>query len=336
MANYCILRVEKRKAIATKALARHAHRESTVQNADPSRAGQNTVLEGPTSAEAVMELHRSKLPAKRRKDAVTALDFFVGMSPEAAAAMTPAAQDQYFKRALRWIAARFGGTSNVLSAVVHRDETTAHMQVLTVPLLDGTLNAKKLVGNREDMQAMQDDFAEKVGQLSKLRRGERGSPAKHTSIRQFYGAVRAAGALDALPPRQAVPELGEKPGVFSGSAAKTAYAEAEAKRKRALQLNAKRQTEIERLALVGLAVHGRGRRALPDVASETAMLKDQAELAKSVLAKGRRDHNAIKQSTTELEVKKAELEREVRRLQRQAATFAPRSDSENSNPRPKG
>jgi hypothetical protein len=336
MANYCILRVEKRKTIGAKALARHAHRESKVQNADPSRAGENTVMAGPTTAEAVMELHRSKLPAKHRKDAVTALDFFVGMSPEAAAAMTPTAQDQYFKRALRWIAAKFGGSSNIISAVVHRDETTAHMQVLTVPLLNGTLNAKQLVGNRGDMQAMQDSFAETVGAASKLRRGERGSPAKHTSIRQFYGAIRAAGATDALPPRVEVPDVPPKPSMFSSSSARKEHAEAEAKRKRALQANAKRQAEIERLARVGLAVHGRGRRALPDVATATAKMNEEAERSKRVVAKGREVYTSTAKQTAELEAKKAKLERDVRRLQRQAETLRSDLDQDDGKSTPKG
>ena len=88
--------------------------------------------------------------------------------------MTRKQQDAYFKRALGWISDRFGGRSNLISAVIHRDETTPHMQVLLVPLVDGKLNAKRLVGNRGDMQQMQTDFAEMVGAPHGLRRGKMG------------------------------------------------------------------------------------------------------------------------------------------------------------------
>ncbi len=54
--------------------------------------------------------------------------------------MTRDEQDAYFRRALEWIEDRHG-KENVLSAVIHRDEATPHMTVMTIPLDDQGENA---------------------------------------------------------------------------------------------------------------------------------------------------------------------------------------------------
>lgn len=259
MSTYAILRVQKRSLGQAAAMARHALREAPTPNADPARRDENTVY-GPDTAAGVMADLRAKLPDKRRKDAVPCIEVFVGGSPEAVQAMSRKQQDAYFKRALAWVGDRFGGRGNLVSAVIHRDETTPHMQVLLVPLLDGKLNAKKLVGNRGDMQQMQTDFAAQVGAHHGLRRGEKGSRAKHTSIRQFYGALEAAGSPGALPPRVPVPQPLPEPGMFAGEAKRAAYAKREKERVEAMAANKRRQGELERLAALAVATHGRARR----------------------------------------------------------------------------
>jgi hypothetical protein len=264
MSNYAILRLEKRSLGQAQAMARHALRDGSVQNADPSRRGDNKVLVGRSSADQVMAELRAKLPVRRRRDAVLCIELFIGSSPEAMQRMPPQAQDSYFASALKWAGARFGGATNIVSAVVHRDEQTPHMQVLLVPLLDGKLNAKELVGNKGDMVKMQTDFAEQVGKQFQLRRGERGSPAKHTSIRQFYAAMHATGRTDALPPRVPVPEALPEPGVFALRATREAYEAREQQRKEAMAANRNRQAQIELLARVGLAVKGRKARVVPE------------------------------------------------------------------------
>ena len=47
------------------------------------------------------------------------------------------------------------------SAVVHKDETTPHMHVNFVPLKNGKLTAKEVIGNRKDLELMQDKFFSK-------------------------------------------------------------------------------------------------------------------------------------------------------------------------------
>ena len=328
MSNYAIIRVAKRKTAGAAAMARHALRDGqAVDNADEARRADNSVLVGPGSAAGIMARIRDLLPAKRRKDAVTAIDIFVGGSPEAMHAMTREQQDRYFAEALRYIGDRFGGRGNIVSAVVHRDETTPHMQVLLVPLLDGKLNAKKLVGGPRELSELQTEFAQQVGAPAGLRRGENGSTARHTSIRQFYGAIQAAGGIDALPPRKPVPSLPpkpEKPGVFASRAAKEAYEQAKdahqratEARRAAIAANKARQDQIEKLARLSLATHGRAARRAPierhqlevwrqRTLNERTQLLQQVEHARQELAQ-----LAAKRVVATAEVQKLALRRDA-------------------------
>lgn len=248
---FAILRLAKRRTGAALAMARHALREGETPNADPSRKHENLVLAGKGSAAEVIADLEAKLPAKRRKDAVTCLEFLVGMSPEDGARLSRKQQEAYFRASLEFLGGRFGGSANIVCAVIHWDETTPHMQVLAVPLLDGKLNAKALVGNAGDLRKLQTQFAETCGKPSGLIRGVKGSPAKHTTIKQFYGAIQAAGSATALPSRVEMPP---EPSPFDFIRGK-AGAMNEA-REQAAKANAKRQTSIEALARVGFATKG--------------------------------------------------------------------------------
>lgn len=302
--NYAILRLQKRGLKQAGAMARHALRETSVAHADPARKSENMVLGSKTAAD-VMRAIEKRLPENRRSNAVPAIELFVGASPEAMTKMSKRDQDSYFKRALEWIGERFGGKQNIVMAAIHRDEATPHMQVLLVPLLDGKLNARKLVGNRGDMQQMQTEFAEQVGKPSGLRRGEKGSKAKHTSVRAFHGAIEAAGKREALPPRVPVPPPLERPGFFASKTEKAEYEKRESDRKKALAANKKRQDEIERLAALGLAAHSRARRA-PAVLAAAEKAKAEAQQAKMATALVRQERDQVK---AEIDKLKAQVPR---------------------------
>lgn len=208
--SYAILRVAK---IKTKghlgAALGHNYRERDTPNADQERKDDNLVLKGPTTGQEVMEAWDARAPEKIRKNAVHALEYFVGGSPEKMHAMSRTEQDAYFRQALDWFEKRHGA-ENVLSAVVHRDETTPHMQVLVIPLdARGKLNARELVGGKETLRQMQTDFARDVGQPFGLERGQERSRATHQTIQAYYG--RANTPVDAdfrLPGRRRGAVLG--------------------------------------------------------------------------------------------------------------------------------
>ena len=322
MSNYAILRYDRRSLATAAAMARHALRAGRVENADPARTGDNEVLIGGRTPAAVMGAIRAKLPADRRHNAVPCVEVFVGASPEHMHKLSRQDQDAYMRGALEWIGREFGGAANIVSAVVHRDESTPHMQVLLVPLLDGTLNAKKLIGNRAAMQDRQTRFAHDCGKPYGLRRGELGSKAKHSTIRSFYGALQAAGSVDALPPLRPVPEALDEPSVISSKATKDAYARRERERAEAMAANRKRQAEIVRLAKVGLAVKGKATRTLPEAQAEVERARAAAEQARLVVDRGRREYNAT-------DAKRQALESEIKRLTTERDTVASQLDQLN-------
>ena len=194
MSRYAILRTQKLKATgAVWRSLKHAFREQPTPNADPERAANNAHL-GASSAREAMEKVRARLPDKRRKDAVLAIEYLITASPEAMQAMDARGRDAYFNDALKWLRERHGG-ANVVYAGIHRDESTPHMYAYVVPLDEATgrLNARKWLGGHASvLSEMQTDFAEKVGARHGLERGIKGSRAKHERVSRHYGLVNQA------------------------------------------------------------------------------------------------------------------------------------------------
>lgn len=199
---FAILRCAKIKTLGNMgASLQHTFRERDTPNADPARRTDNTVLVGGTDSAAVLDAWRARAPEKIRANAVHGLEYFVGGSPEALKAMGRDQQDAYFRDALDWIKQR-QGAENVLSAVIHRDETTPHMTVMTIPLdQQGKLNARAIVGSRQKLSAMQTDFAKAVGVSHGLQRGLEGSRATHERVRRVYAHISAPEASVILPER---------------------------------------------------------------------------------------------------------------------------------------
>lgn len=113
-----------------------------------------------------------------RKDAVVMNDAIYTASPEAMESMTKDEAMQYFVDCVNWHQEHFGP---VINAVIHKDETTWHMHVDSVPLVqkeDGTwkLSAKDQHGNRGKLASLQTDLYEKVSKYYNLERGESRNP----------------------------------------------------------------------------------------------------------------------------------------------------------------
>ena len=201
--SFAILRCAKIKTLGNMgASLQHTFRERDTPNADTRRTPDNTVLVGGDNSQAVLDAWKDRAPEKIRSNAVHGLEYFVGGSPEALKAMSRQEQDAYFADALDWLKARHG-PENVLSAVIHRDETTPHMTVMTIPLDErGKLNARAIVGSREQLSAMQTDFAERVGKVHGLERGLQGSPARHERVQRAYAHISDPDAAVSLPERR--------------------------------------------------------------------------------------------------------------------------------------
>ena len=117
------------------------------------------------------------LPTKVRKDAVLMCSFVVGSDREFFGRLSSSEQQQFFVDCTRFFAERYG-EENIISAVVHMDETTPHLHLNLIPIADGRLCAKTLF-NRKNLQNLQTDFHAFVGKKWSLQRGKEGSQAEH-------------------------------------------------------------------------------------------------------------------------------------------------------------
>jgi len=203
---FAILRTQKLKSVASvQRSLKHAFREQETPNAAKELASQNTHIGAQSSAEG-MELFAKKLPAKHRKDAVLAIEYLIGASPDAMASKSRADQDRYFDDALAWLRSRHGDA--VVYAGIHRDEKTVHMYAYAVPLDPdtGRLNARKWLGGAKALQQMQTDFADQVGKPHGLERGIEGSKATHQRVSQFYGQIERQASVPTIEAAELTPQ----------------------------------------------------------------------------------------------------------------------------------
>lgn len=129
---------------------------------------------------------RIKELAPKRKikdDAVLITSFILGSDKEFFAGITPETQKQFFDDCTEFFAERYG-KENVVSAVVHLDESTPHLHLNLMPVTDGRLCAKELF-DRTALRELQTDFYEVVGKKYGLKRGKEGSTAKHLDTVAF-------------------------------------------------------------------------------------------------------------------------------------------------------
>ena len=94
------------------------------------------------------------------------------------------------------------GAENILSAVIHNDEITPHLQVMVIPIDErGKLNARELVGGKAKLSQMQTEFAQEVGKPFGFERGQERSKATHQTIKEYYGRANTPRGGRFQPPR---------------------------------------------------------------------------------------------------------------------------------------
>uniref|UniRef100_UPI000D6E10C2 plasmid recombination protein n=1 Tax=Pseudomonas aeruginosa TaxID=287 RepID=UPI000D6E10C2 len=113
-----------------------------------------------------------------------------------------------------WLADKYGA-DRIITASIHRDETSPHMTAFVVPLTqDGRLSAKEFIGNKAQMTRDQTTFAAAVADLG-LQRGIEGSKARHTRIQAFYEALERPPVGHATIEASAVQPKVLRKGIFS-------------------------------------------------------------------------------------------------------------------------
>lgn len=207
MPDYAIMRCKKMKSFGQMNRSlQHNFREQPTPNADPERTDQNEHDGAERSTEAMGKV-RERLPTKRRKDAVIAVEYLMTASPEWMATATKDQKREFFDRSKQWLIDKYGKENVVLSSI-HRDESTHHMAAWVTPITkDGRLSAKEFIGGPSKLRADQTSYAKQVEDMG-LQRGVRGSKAKHERIQAFYSAIQPHD-LDKDLEREREPKIGE-------------------------------------------------------------------------------------------------------------------------------
>ena len=186
---YAILRVEKlmSKRAVTGAVM-HNLRAINTPNADPGKTDQNVLVKGMETVDKCRARYNARLgDHKPRKGAVYGFEVVVTASPEQLEKMSWKEVHAYFNDAYKWAVERYGGSKNLINAVVHRDEKSPHLQMVFIPMIDDKLSYKKMLGgHRNTLSREQDAFYQSVGVRHGLDRGIKGSKARHKKIREYY------------------------------------------------------------------------------------------------------------------------------------------------------
>lgn len=168
---FCIMRTEKRKRTDLGGIQRENTRTATEYNnkVSPGMDIFNVTLKESSNWLQDINNEIKAAGAKTRSNSVLALDTIYTASPNFFQGKTNQQNDDFFKDCLQFHQEHFG---HIISAVIHYDETTPHLHVISVPLTkDNRLSARDVIGNKAKMSKTQDAFFEQVGRGYGLERG---------------------------------------------------------------------------------------------------------------------------------------------------------------------
>ena len=206
MAQHAILRFEKHKGNPARPLEAHHERQKEQYASNPdidtSRSKYNFHIVKPEGRYYHFIQNRiEQAGCRTRKDSTRFVDTLITASPEFFKKKSPKEIQKFFQRVADFLIGRVG-KENIVSAVVHMDEKTPHLQLTFVPLTeDNRLCAKEIIGNRASLTKWQDDFhAYMVEKYPDLERGESASKTgrKHIPTRLFKQAVNLSKQARAI------------------------------------------------------------------------------------------------------------------------------------------
>lgn len=168
---FCIMRTEKRKRTDLGGIQKENTRTATEYNnkVSPGMDIFNVTLKESSNWLQDIDNEIKAAGAKTRSNSVLALDTIYTASPDFFTGKNNTENDRFFRDCLKFHESHFG---HIISAVVHYDETTPHLHVISVPLTkDNRLSARDVIGNKSKMSKTQDAFFEQVGRGYGLARG---------------------------------------------------------------------------------------------------------------------------------------------------------------------
>ncbi len=195
--SYAICRIAKLKKSNLAGSGTHVSRTRPTPNANSSIENKSLI---PTDDRSpLQDLVAAKIALTHqgavRSNAVHAVEFLLSASPEYFRPNNPTEYgtydsvhvDAWAQQNIEWLKKEYG--DRIVRAELHLDEATPHIHAYLVPLDNrGQLNCRGIFGERKNMFALQDSYAAAMALLG-LERGEKGSKAEHTSVREYYTAV---------------------------------------------------------------------------------------------------------------------------------------------------
>lgn len=180
---FCVMNIQKRKRNDISGIQKEATRTAMEYNnrVIPGMDILNVELVHSDNWMQDIQQEIDRAGVRVRSNSVVALDTIYTASPEFFATRNNAENDKFFQDCLKFHKEQFG---HIISAVIHYDETTPHMHVVSVPLTkDNRLSARDVIGNRANMVHLQDEFFRNIGQEYGLERGiQRDGPEKRKHI----------------------------------------------------------------------------------------------------------------------------------------------------------
>lgn len=128
-------------------------------------------------------LSELELKRKIRSDAILMNSFIVTSDGEFFKGLRPWEQQEFFRDCAEFFSRKYG-SENMISAIVHMDETTPHMHLNFIPINEGRLSSKSLF-DRQKLAQLQTELHETIGKKWDLQLGKEGSQAKHLSTAEY-------------------------------------------------------------------------------------------------------------------------------------------------------
>ena len=137
-------------------------------------------------------IRQAGVKRKVKDDAIKMVSFVMTSDKDFFDGMPPDVERAFFTDCVNFVKKRYG-EENIISAVVHKDETTPHLHINFVPITpDNRLSAKYYFDGK--LAELQTAVYEEVGKKWGLSRGKVGSAVKHVDPKTYHKVVRQATA----------------------------------------------------------------------------------------------------------------------------------------------
>lgn len=205
-----VARMAKMKIGNLAGIQRHNQRETdnhSNEDIDTDRSNLNYDLvnvEPIKYKEQIHEIINSQRKSTRaiRKDAVLVDEWIVTSDKNFFENLqTPEETRQFFQTAVEYFSDRCG-SQNIAYATVHLDETTPHMHMGIVPMVDGRLSSKAMF-SRQALKEIQEEFPKYLRDKGyEIERGFRGSEQQHLSVPEYKEVQQKVAEV-----KQEIPKL---------------------------------------------------------------------------------------------------------------------------------